>query len=147
MDTTEMIENKIKKAKNWDDMKEIIDALPKTTFTVRIDELREKHNKRIGELQTETGISKSMIYAIFNGTRNPSKKQIIQIAFCMKLSVEELNELLKLAHLKELYAKNKEDAIIIFGIKRGLNLLEIDELLKDNNCKLRFNEVGDKYAE
>lgn len=75
MDTTKMIENKIKKAENWDDMKAIIDTLPKTTFTVRIDELRRKYNKRIGELQTDTAISKSMIYAIFNGTRNPNKKQ------------------------------------------------------------------------
>lgn len=144
MDTTEMIENKIKKAKNWDDMKDIIDTLPKTTFTIRLDELREKHKKTIGELQTETGISKSMIYSIFNGTRNPKKKQIIQIAFAMRLSVEELNELLKLAQLKELYAKNKDDAIIIFGIKCGLSLLEIDELLKENKCKMRFCEQGEE---
>lgn len=147
MNTTKAFENELTKVKTPEELYEYINQLPPKTFTVRIDELREKHNKRIGELQTETGISKSMIYAIFNGTRNPSKKQIIQIAFCMKLSVEELNELLKLAHLKELYAKYKEDAIIIYGIKRGLDLLDIDELLKENKCKMRFCEKGEEYLE
>jgi hypothetical protein len=69
--------------------------------------------------------------------------QFLRIAFALGLSLEELNELLKLAHLKELYAKNVEDAVIIFGMKEHLTPAEIDELLEQKKCTLRFQEYRD----
>lgn len=140
MDTTKAFENKLEKVQNPEELKQYVKELPKTTFTVRMDELRKKSKKSIIQIQTKTDIPESTLYALFNGTRNPKKKQIIQIAFAMNITAEELNELLKLAGLKELYPKNKEDAIVIFGINNGYELTEIDELLKENKCKMRFCE-------
>ena len=58
----------------------------------------------------------------------------------MGISLEEMNELLKLAQHKELYAKNKEDAIIIFGLKNKLKIIEIEELLSDYGATLHLLE-------
>ena len=58
----------------------------------------------------------------------------------MNLSVEELNELLKLANLKELYAKRKEDAIIIYGINNKMKIDEIDVLLVESGSSFTLSE-------
>ncbi|MBE6728537.1 MAG: bacteriophage CI repressor [Ruminococcaceae bacterium] len=143
-DTTEMIENKIKKAQSWEEMEEILSQLPQTSFTVKVDEFCTKYEvKSFSQLQIKTGIPKSTFYSIMNGTRTPGKQHIIQIAFALGMNLEELNELLKVAKLKELYAKNKEDAIIIFGLKTGKDIYEIDELLEQEKCELRFVESDD----
>ena len=77
---------------------------------------------------------------MLNGTRNPKKGNIIKIAVAMKLTLEEANELLKLAGQKELYAKNKEDAIVMFGLKNDLQITQIEELLTDAGCRLHLIE-------
>ena len=140
-DTTEMISNKISNVHTWEEMQKIIDDLPKTTLCSRVEELCQKrNNKSFRALSELAALSKTTFYSIMNGEVTPKKKQIIQIAFALDASLEELNELLKLAKLKELYAKNTEDAIVIFGMKNGLDLGEIDRLLEEKRCKLRFEE-------
>lgn len=138
--TTQEFENKIKKATNWKEMKQILSELPRTTFVVRIKELCDKYDMTFSQVQKETGITKSLFYSIANGSRKPQKPQIIKIGLALGLSLEELNELLKLAQLKELYAKNKEDAIIIFGLKNRLNMDEIEDLLIDAGAKFSLLE-------
>ena len=101
------------------------------TFYSRLDELCEKYNKKYAEIQIKTNITKSLFYEIISPAkkRTPKKYQIILIGLAMGATVEEVNELLKLAKLKELYAKNKADAIIIFGIENKMSDTEIEELL------------------
>ena len=138
--TTKEFENKIEKATSWDEMKQILSQLPKTTFVVRISELCDKYCMNFSKVQKETGITKSLFYSIVNGNRKPQKHHIIKIGLAIGASVEETNELLKLAQHKELYAKNKDDAIIIFGIKSKLRIEEIEELLIDTGATLSLLE-------
>ena len=114
--------------------------LPKTTFPVRLNELCQKYGKTFSRVQTESGLSKSLFYALVNGTRTPKKHHILRIGFALELCLEELNELLKLAHLKELYAKRKEDAIILFGLKNHLAPDDIEELLTEAGSDLHLLE-------
>ena len=115
--STNELENKIKKARNTEELKDILAQLPDVTFSVRMEQLCRKYAMTFSQVQTASGITKSLFYAMLNGTRNPKKGNIIKIAVAMKLTLEEANELLKLAGQKELYAKNKEDAIVMFGLK------------------------------
>ena len=138
--TTKELENRIKKAQSTDELKAILSVLPQTTFSVRIDQLCRQYGKTFSQVQVSSGITKSLFYAIVNGTRNPKKDHIIKIGLAIGLSLEEVNELLKLAKLKELYAKNKEDAIVIFGLRNRLPIAQIEELLIDAGVTLRLME-------
>lgn len=138
--TTKEFENRIEKAQNTQELKRLLDELPQTTFLVRIDELCRQHGKTFSQVQIKAGITKSLFYAIVNGTRKPKKVHILKIGLTLGLSLEEINELLKLAGLKELYAKNKEDAILIFGLRNHLEISQIEELLMDAGASLRLME-------
>ncbi len=128
--STHELENRIDKAKTWDEMQAVLQEIPKDIFNTRVFELCEKYGKTLSQVQTESGIAKSTFYAIVNGTRRPTRNHIIIMVFTLGATYEELNELLKLARHKELYAKDKTDAIIMFGLKNKKKLEEIVELLE-----------------
>ncbi|MBR3971686.1 MAG: hypothetical protein IKJ83_02215 [Ruminococcus sp.] len=136
--STDKYENKIKKAETWEDMEKVLKELPKVTLRQRVEELCKKYEKSFSFVCGFAGIPESTFYAAINGTRTPKKDLIIKFSIVLGATKDELNELLKLANLKELYAKNNEDAIVMYGIKNGLDLEEIDMLLKSQHCKMRF---------
>lgn len=86
-------------------------------------------------------LSKSYYYALKAGTKIPSRETVIKIGLALGLSVDEMNKSLKLAGWKELYPRNPSDACICFGIKEGLTMEEIGELLEDRikDPTLRIN--------
>lgn len=131
--STKEFENKIDRAQNVDEFRKMLTELPKTTFYDRMNQLMEKYRMTIAQIQKATGMTKSLLYDITSpgGKRKPQKYQIIRIGLAMGLSIGEINELLKLANHKELYAKNKADAVIIFGINNKLPDDEIEKLLID----------------
>ena len=132
--------NKIDSAQNIDELRQMLSELPQTTFSDRIYELCDQRNLNFSQVQKECGITKSYFYDFTNGTRMPKKHHVIKIGIAMHLTVEEMNELLKLAQHKELYPKKKEDAIIIFGIKNNLSAMQIDELLVDSGATFSLSE-------
>ena len=129
--STEEIHNRIDKAKNLDDFWEILAEIPDMTFSKRIFELCEDRGLNFSQVQVASGITKSLFYGIANGTKTPKKHHIIKIGVAMRLTIEEINELLKLARQKELYGKNREDAVIIFGLKKNLSTEQIESLLEE----------------
>ena len=141
--TTVEIENQLTQAKSRDDLEKILKNLPQVTFRTRMEELCEKYGRKITATAELAGIAVSTFYAILNKERPAHKDQLIKVSFILGTTLEELNELLKLAGLKELYAKNKEDAIVRYGKEHGLTISEVDELLEANNCVLRFEEFRD----
>jgi len=74
-------------------------------------------------------LSKTYAYQIFSGVKNPSRDKLLALAVAMTLTFEECQRLLRLAAVNELYVKNKRDSIIIFGLMRGLNNMELNDLL------------------
>ncbi|MBQ3543951.1 MAG: hypothetical protein IJA34_03010 [Lachnospiraceae bacterium] len=139
-ESTKEILNKIESANTWEELGDILRGLEKITFGDRLSQLCIKYQIKPSKLQLEVAVSKTMFYDVMNGTRKPSKETVIKIALVMKITEEELNELLKLAGHKELYPKKKEDAIIIFGLKNKKDIVEIDELLKEYGSKIRIKE-------
>ena len=73
-----------------------------------------------------------MGYQIFSGVRNPSRDSLISICIAMELSINETQEILKVASFAELYPKSKRDSIIINGISNQKSVAQINEILYDN---------------
>jgi hypothetical protein len=138
--STAEFENRIAHAKNIDELRSILTELPKLDFRGKFTELTIKYDISFSKVQIASGIVKSTFYAFFSPDdgikRKPKKHHIIKMGLAMHVTLEELNELLKLAQHKELYAKNKDDAIIIYGLKNKLSVMQIEELLVDAQASL-----------
>lgn len=131
--STKEFENRIEHANSIDELRAILDELPKKSFRIRFIELSEQYHMTLSQIQIASGIAKASFYAFLATDkaqkRNPQKYHIVRMGLAMGASVEDINELLKLAGHKELYAKNKEDAIVIFCIRNHLKITELYELL------------------
>ena len=131
--TTNEIENELKHVKTHAELKQFVEdnLIGQKRFGDRFLELCKKYGVKQSDLLHTVVVSKSQLYAVINGTRHPSKELVIRLALALKTTMEETNELLKLAGHKELYVKNKGDSIIIYGLKENKTILEIEELLKE----------------
>lgn len=144
--STKEIENKLDKLPvsnrplENDALRAIIQELPGVTLRTKVEEWCNKRDKTIPVLAGEIGMATSGLYYMLDGKRPRRKDKIIAIAYVLQLSLESLNELLKLAGLKELYVKNQEDILVRYGFQNGLTLGEIDKLLEQYKCELRFEE-------
>ena len=123
---------------------ELLDELLSTSS---LDAYLEEHEPRalslseyLQQLLDEKGLERSRVvrmanlndtfgYQIFQGTRNPSRDKVLQIAFAMALTLRETNRALTAAGVSELYCKDRRDAIIIFCIDRGCSLQKVNEEL------------------
>lgn len=72
-------------------------------------------------------------YQIFAGSRNPSRDTLISLCVAMKMTLEEVQSVLKIASLSPLYPKSQRDSIIIFGISQGKSVCDINDELYNND--------------
>lgn len=123
---------------------ELLDELLSTSdlegYLERYEPGRRTLSEYLNQLLAEKGLERSRVvrmanlndtfgYQIFQGTRNPSRDKVLQIAFAMALSLRETNRALTAAGVSELYCKDRRDAIIIFCLDRGCSLQKVNEEL------------------
>lgn len=92
------------------------------------DLLEEKGIKR-SEAIRNAGLNDTFGYQIFMGSRRPSRNKLLQLAFSMRLTLQETNRMLQAGGANELYCKTRRDAIIIFALDRGYCLQKTNEAL------------------
>ena len=104
-------------------------------FSVTLDKMIIEKGLTTSDLEKRVNITKSYI----NKLRNPSSKNIkptraviIDIALGMNATLDETNLLLKSARYQELYARDKAESIIIWGMLKKLSGSQIRELLAEN---------------
>lgn len=94
----------------------------------------------LSKLTEEKGLKKSQVikdaemneiygYQIFSGSRVPSRDKLLSLAFGMRLSLDETQQLLKYAGFSPLYPKSERDSILIWCINHALSLCETNEQL------------------
>ena len=81
-------------------------------------------------------IERTYGHQFFNGTRNPSRDKVIQLAFGFGLDVEETQKLLLAAQKSPLYPKIMRDAAILYCINHKNSILETQDLLQDLGLSL-----------
>lgn len=77
----------------------------------------------------KSDINEIYAYQIFSGKRTPSRNKLIRLCIGAEFTLEEINEILKVAGFSPLFPKIKRDSIIIFGIQNCYNILQINEEL------------------
>ena len=74
-------------------------------------------------------IDRTYGHQLFNGTRRPSRDKVLQLAIAMKLSLSETQRLLQAAGKSVLYPRLKRDAVLIFCLKNGMDMIETQDIL------------------
>ena len=84
-----------------------------------------------GQLIKNSGLDRNYTYQILSGDKKPSRDKVLAICFALKLSFEEIQNLLKATGYPILYARIKRDSIIIFALQHNITLTDTNELLFD----------------
>lgn len=101
--------------------------------------LKEKKIKK-KDVINSSKINLTYGYQIFSGQRKPSRNKLLQLIFGLGVGVLEAQKILKLAGVNELYVKNKRDSIILFCLKKGLDIFTADDMLYKYNQEVIINE-------
>ena len=119
---------------------ELLDAPNPATFASKHDigslslsdylqRLLDKKQLKRPDVIRDAGLNSTFGYQIFTGARKPSRNNLLQIAFAMKLDLKETDRLLQAGGWRALYCKDRRDAIIIFCLERGCSLQRVNEEL------------------
>ena len=75
-------------------------------------------------------LDRSYGYQLFNGTRRPTRDFLLRLSLLLRLEEREVQRLLKIAARPVLYARNRRDAAVLYGLAHGLTLEETETLLR-----------------
>lgn len=100
----------------------------------------------LAELLASKGLKKSQVirsaelsevygYQIFSGVRVPERKKLLCLAIGMELNIEQTQNLLKCAGYAPLYVKLPSDSVVLYGLCKGMTVLQINELLYKYNLE------------
>ncbi len=102
------------------DMNVILDN-PPPEFNSYIQDILEDRGVKRSDLIRALNLDRNYGYQILNGTRRPTKPQIIRIGLFLKLSVEQVQEILCMCERVSLYARRPEDAKAIHCLEHGMD--------------------------
>ena len=105
-------------------------------MNVILQPLMKRQGLSKAELARRAKISDVYLFQILSGRRKPSRDKLMCICIAMELSVQETQTILKQCHEVSLYAKDRRDAIILFGLERKWNVSGIDDALFEAGEKL-----------
>ena len=100
-----------------------------------LNESLKKYKLEKSDVVKRGGFTGTYLYHIFDGTKNPSRDKLIQLALGFPLTLEETQKLLRLGGYAELYVRDSRDAFLMFGIEKKYELAEVNELLYKNQKK------------
>ncbi|MDY3225959.1 MAG: helix-turn-helix transcriptional regulator [Candidatus Faecousia sp.] len=106
-------------------------------FVDMLQALFQKSGLSKAALAKRAGTSEVYLYQILSGMRTPSRDRTICLCFGLPATLEQTQELLKRSGFAQLYARNRRDAIIMYGLIHGMELLEVnDRLFAENEATL-----------
>ena len=94
-----------------------------------LTQLLESKGLKKAEVIKNAEIAEVYGYQIFSGIRMPERKKLLCLAVGMKLNIEETQQLLKCAGYSQLYVKLPFDSVVLYGLCKGLSVVQINELL------------------
>lgn len=89
-----------------------------------------------GQIIQRADIDRTFGHQIFNGTRNPSRDKLIQLAFGFGLDAEGTQELLKIAQKNLLYPLIIRDAVILRCLNDQKSITQTQIILEQMGCTI-----------
>lgn len=69
------------------------------------------------------------IYQVFRGIKNPSRDVLLCIALALHLTCPDTGQLLRIARMPALDARNRRDSVILFALNQKLSVPETNDIL------------------
>lgn len=69
-------------------------------------------------------VARNYGYQILNGTRPITRNILLQISLILKLDIDQINYLLRLAEKPQLYVRNIVDARVFYAVKHHMEYLD-----------------------
>lgn len=113
-ESTREIERRLFAAQTFEGfLEENASGLVTPQICYHLSELCRARGLKAVEVIRRANLERTYGHQLFNGTRKPSRDKLLQLAFGFGLSVEETQELLKVARQSPLYPKILRDAAIM----------------------------------
>ena len=96
-----------------------------------INGLLKKQHISKAEAARRAKMSDVFLFQIISGRRNPSRDRLICLSLGIGCTISETQQMLKLAQYAPLYAKDRRDAIIMYGINNGWTVPQVNDALFD----------------
>lgn len=105
------------------------EALALPTLPEYLSALCEEKGVMRSVVIRRAGINRSFGFQLFQGTKNPSRDKMLQIAIGFGLGYDETQALLKIAHQSPLYPRIKRDAALIYCLNKHLSFTDTQAML------------------
>lgn len=92
--------------------------------------LLRRRGTTVRDVVLRCNLERSYGYQLFNGTRRPTRDFLLLLALVLGLEEAETQRLLKIAGRPPLYARNRRDAAVLYGLSHRLSAEEADDLLR-----------------
>lgn len=112
--------------------KENSDYMIRDSLSSLLERLLAEKGLQKADVIRRSEVSEVYGYQIFSGLRVPERKNLLSLAVGMSLRIDEAQQLLKCAGYPQLYVKIPFDSVVLYGLCKGLSVLEINELLFEN---------------
>ena len=112
-------------------LEQIRDKYPKDLSSYVKTILSEK-SMSTADMQKKSGIDRTYIYQIMDGSKHPGRDKIIAIAIACEMTLAECQRALEIAQEGILYAKSRRDSLIIYAINKKLTIMELNALLEEH---------------
>ena len=105
-------------------------------FSDFIAQLAAERELKREEIAAGAGLERTYGHRLFNGTRNPSRDTVLQLAFGLRLSADEAQHLLEVAQKSPLHPKVGRDAVVAWHLHNGRSLMDAQQALYENGLPL-----------
>ncbi|MDO5786048.1 MAG: XRE family transcriptional regulator [Eubacteriales bacterium] len=113
-------------------LKDNADELITESITAYIAKLMQQKNLDKASVIHAAGLDRIYGYQLLSGKRGINRDRLLQLAFGMKLTLEETQKLLKTARMAVLYERDVRDVFIISALYNGYDIDSCDQLLFDH---------------
>ena len=93
-----------------------------------LKQLLEKKQMRVSQV-ADASNKGEYIYQVFRGIKNPSRDVVLCIALALQLACPDTGQLLRIARMPALDARNRRDSVILFALNRKLSVPETNDIL------------------
>lgn len=119
-----------------DDIYQLVEQLQSEQLDMQLSDFFNRifnmKNLTPAQVVKKSNLQSTYAYQIISGEKkHPSRGKLLCLAFAMELTLEETQQMLKVANLPVLYPRNRQDLVIIFALKEHYSLFDVNELLLD----------------
>lgn len=136
MKTTDELTNEICRASDVTDfLNKNQNELQQNSFKGSLKEWLELKQCTKKDVIRRSSLNRAYVYQIFSGLKMPSRDKVIALAFGFDMDLAETDRLLKQAGYRELYARDRRDALLISAISHKKSIMDANELLFDHEIE------------